>query len=250
MKIVTDTNKFYDLGADIALLQRIRQEPITPTFISLRELTTTGRLNEDEEKVRSAIQAMLVFENNIILEPPFLYLGKIYKGELLVSIDNPTPDLVISKMIASGEKIIPGKEGDYYEFVKARRVEMKKLPDLFNSEAARIQEMIKGNERQRLAENTLKLTVGFICECIDREFEEEFNFEGLDSTKFELLLLVLDLYFKKLETGQMKFKQNDLYDFAILAYVQPGDKFWTSDGRWLTMIRELGMDSYLYTPPS
>ena len=44
----------------------------------------------------------------------------------------------------------------------------------------------------------------------------------------------------------MKIKDNDWFDFSILAYVQPGDKYWTNDRKWLRLIKEAGCEEYLY----
>lgn len=44
----------------------------------------------------------------------------------------------------------------------------------------------------------------------------------------------------------MKIQANDWYDFAILTYVQPGDKYWTREKRWLKLITEAGCSEYLY----
>jgi len=45
----------------------------------------------------------------------------------------------------------------------------------------------------------------------------------------------------------MKVQANDWYDFAILAYVQPGDKYWTREKRWINLINDAGCGHYLIT---
>ncbi len=57
----------------------------------------------------------------------------------------------------------------------------------------------------------------------------------------------LDVYFKTIETTKMKMQSNDWYDFSIMAYVQPGDKYWTHDKWWVRLIHEAGCEGYLYT---
>jgi hypothetical protein len=44
----------------------------------------------------------------------------------------------------------------------------------------------------------------------------------------------------------MKIKDNDWFDFSILAYVQPGDKYWSNDKKWKILIKDAGCEKYLY----
>jgi hypothetical protein len=249
MKIVIDTNKLYDLGSNELLLHKVSQEPITPTFVSLRELTTTGNLLAKPTEVRDACRAMLRYEDKLITEPPFLYLAKLYESKSLDGINPPPHDLVIARMLAAGETIAPGQEDKFYEFVKERRAELQKGADIFNHNAIGIRERIGENKRQHLAIDSLQLTAEFIQFCVSEATNKHSDLAGYTSEKFELLLVVLDQFFKKIETSPMSYKPNDLYDFALLAYVQPGDKLWTSDGRWVGLIKEVGLERYLYSPP-
>lgn len=45
---------------------------------------------------------------------------------------------------------------------------------------------------------------------------------------------------------QMNMKGNDWYDLYILSYVQPNDKYWTLERRWLNLIRTAGCENYLF----
>lgn len=44
----------------------------------------------------------------------------------------------------------------------------------------------------------------------------------------------------------MKANDSDWFDFAILGYVQPGDKLWTYDKKWINLIKNAGCAEYLY----
>jgi hypothetical protein len=50
----------------------------------------------------------------------------------------------------------------------------------------------------------------------------------------------------RLETSKMKIQANDWFDFAMLAYVQPGDKYFTYEKRWNRLIEEAGCGDYLF----
>lgn len=67
----------------------------------------------------------------------------------------------------------------------------------------------------------------------------------MDFTKIELLIRTLDLFFKRLEVGELKATTNDIVDFLILSYVQPGDQFVTNDKKWKKLITDAGCSKYL-----
>ena len=64
----------------------------------------------------------------------------------------------------------------------------------------------------------------------------------------ELLVKTMDYFFKELELSQQKMKPNDLADLSMLAYVQPGDQFWTNEKQWVRMITNAGCGDYLFKP--
>lgn len=66
--------------------------------------------------------------------------------------------------------------------------------------------------------------------------------------KIELLMRTLDHLNKTLVTSKMKFEENDWFDLSILGYVQPGDKYWTKEKKWIRLIKEAGCEEYLFKP--
>ncbi|MBL0281926.1 MAG: hypothetical protein IPQ11_16530 [Bacteroidetes bacterium] len=48
---------------------------------------------------------------------------------------------------------------------------------------------------------------------------------------------------------RMKADRNDENDLQNMIYVQPGDLYWTLEKRWLSIIREIKLDKYLYQEP-
>ena len=76
----------------------------------------------------------------------------------------------------------------------------------------------------------------------------DFDLKRVPLHDYELLVLVMDCFFKKLETGELKWQRNDLFDLFNLAYVRRGDKYWTNEKRWIQIIKTAGCDGYLYNP--
>ena len=77
--------------------------------------------------------------------------------------------------------------------------------------------------------------------------ENKYNLYDFEFDNIELFWKSLDYYFKELELSGMKMQPNDWYDFSQLAYVQPGDMFWTEEKRWKRIIMEVGMESVLFS---
>ncbi|MFW6351554.1 MAG: hypothetical protein ACOC2E_04145, partial [Bacteroidota bacterium] len=57
---------------------------------------------------------------------------------------------------------------------------------------------------------------------------------------------VLKIFFNDMELGAVKLQPNDWYDLFLLTYVQPGNKIWTKEKRWIRYIQRAGMGSYLF----
>lgn len=67
--------------------------------------------------------------------------------------------------------------------------------------------------------------------------------------KFELHEKVGARYMRNMYLTRMKADRNDENDLQNMIYVQPGDLYWTLEKRWLSIIREIKLDKYLYQEP-
>jgi hypothetical protein len=248
VNIITDTNIWYSLGRDNALLEKVRGLPITPSFVNLRELTKTGAMVEREESVRAAIQAMLQFRGRFILEPPFIHLAKLCKEFLFDGEKACEHEFAIAEIFAAGGQIAPEHMHDFQAILDEKNEVFQGSADLFNIKAELIRSTKTKGENK--ADDSIDYTADFINFCVAKSTDGRVDLEGCQLVNFELLLVTLDHFFNKMETSPMKFKGNDWYDFTQLAYVQPSDKFWTLEQRWLTMINDAGMGDYLFSPDS
>lgn len=248
MKIITDTNIWYNLGRDDSLLEKVKDLPITPSFVNLRELTKTGAMVEREESVRAAIQVMLLFRDRLVLEPPFIHLVKLCKEYSFDGAKACENEFAIAERFAAGGRIAPEHMHDFQAILDEKNDVFQGSADIFNTQAERIRSTkSKGVNK---ADNSIEYTADFINFCVVKSTDGRVNLEGCQLSNFELFLVTLDHFFNKMETIPMKFKGNDWYDFTQLAYVQPGDKFWTLEQRWITMINDAGMGDYLFSPGS
>lgn len=245
MKIIADTNIWYGLGQDESLFETVKNEPIFPTFANIHELSKSENLIDKEDLSRSAIRMLFKFKHNAIYEPPFIYLAKLkqkYEYDMISEIGHW---LDFTSKFAKGYSIDPEKKDEFRQEILVGRKNLEQVAELFNIEAENIRNRILDKKAHKKID-TYQITADFINLCVVKSTKESVNIDGFDLDKIELLVKTLDHFFKTLETSKMKVQANDWYDFAILAYVKPGDKYWTREKRWINLITDSGCGNYLY----
>lgn len=244
MKIIADTNIWYGLGQDKKLFEKVSKDAISPTFANIHELSKSGNLLDKEELSRSAIQMLFKFKENTIYEPPFIYLARLkqdYEYDIVLEIGQW---LEFTSKFAKGHSINPEKKEFFKQEILAGRKNLEEVAKFFNDEAENIRTRIL-NKKAHKKIDTYQITADFINFCVEQSTKGKVNLDGFNLDNIELLVKTLDRFFKTLETSHMKVQANDWYDFAILTYVQPGDKYWTREKRWINLINEAGCGHYL-----
>ena len=245
MKIIADTNIWYGLGQEENLFEKVKSEPIAPTFANIHELSKSENLIDKEDLSRNAIRMLFKFKENTIYEPPFIFLAKLkqkYEYDINLEIGHW---LEFTSKFAEGHGISPDKKEEFKKEILVGRKNLEQVAELFNNEAENIRERIL-NKKSHKKNNTYQITAEFINFCVSQSTRGKVNIDGFELDNIELLIKTLDHFFKTLETSKMKVQANDWYDFAILAYVQPGDKYWTRENRWKNLIAEAGCGHYLF----
>lgn len=244
MKIIADTNIWYGLGQDKKMFEKVRKYFICPTFANIHELSKSENLLDKEELSRSAIQILFKFKENTIYEPPFIYLARLkqdYEYDIVLEIGQW---LEFTSKFAKGHSINPEKKEFFKQEILAGRKNLEEVAKYFNDEAENIRTRIL-NKKAHKKIDTYQITAEFINFCVEQSTKGKVNLDGFNLDNIELLVKTLDRFFKTLETSHMKVQANDWYDFAILTYVQPGDKYWTREKRWINLINEAGCGHYL-----
>lgn len=245
MKIVADTHIWYYMGDDEDLFKRVKSCHIAPTYINIFELSKSENLIDKEEYSRAAIRKLFAFRQNAMLEPPFIYLAKMHNNFHYDAGKEVGHWLEFTEKFAQGESIELDKRAFFRQRVAEIRTDLITGSDFLNTEAERIRQK-NIDKKQHKKIDTIDITARFINFCVEATTEKKYNIYGMDIKNIELLIKTLDHFFKTLETSKMKFQPNDWFDFAILAYVQPGDKFWTKEKRWINLIKDAGCSEYLF----
>ena len=246
-RIVADTNIWYYLGDNEYLFGELKKQ-LAPTYVTLWELCHTGRLISNPLKVRNACRKMLEAQKNMIFEQPLRYLikscnKKKFKPNTIQEICSLLKD---SSRIAKGAIIANDKKNDFHKYILDEKQGLKDIKESMDELALRCKSKIKNKGKHRKA-YSLPIIIDYLNFLAKQATNGKYNLKTLPFRNYELLVCVMDLFYKKLETGSTVWKENDLNDLFILAYVRRGDKYWTKDRKWMDLIKEAGCEEYLYT---
>lgn len=245
MKIIADTNIWYGLGQEEELFEKVKNENICPTFVNIHELSKSENLIDKEHLSRAAIRKLFHYKEKAIFQPPFIYVAQLHQKYQYDVMKEIGYWLEFTSRFAKGHSIAEDKVEDFRAEIEHGRKSLKDVADVFNEEAEQIRGRITNKKDHRKIE-TYQITAEFINHFVKKTTNDNCNIDGFELNNIELLIKTLDHFFKTLETSHMKIQANDWYDFAILSYVQPGDKYWTREKRWLKLITEAGCGEYLY----
>ncbi len=247
MEIICDTNIWYGLGngfIDLGLIGKGNK--LIATFNNIDEFSRTTNILDKPDETRNAIQSMFKHSGkHPIIEPPLFYLRKLsdenYSYE--ITVDDKAM-LSITEKIAKGHQIEVSKSEEYRNYSERRKANLQSVADIFNTESRRIKPNVKDKKKHR-KENSIELIRGMLSLFVDKQTGVGL-YSDFDFRQIELLENTIDYFFKELETGATVMTANDWYDLFIMAYVSPGRKYWTGDKKWIRLIKEAGMEKYLF----
>lgn len=246
--IVADTNIWYYLGNNEPLFLKLRGQ-LAPTYVPLWELCNTGVLKSDPLRVQNACRRILEAKKNMIYEQPLRYLIKScnrrkFKPNTILEIHGL---LETASRIARGATIAEDRGKDFYKHILERKQGLKAVKKSMDELAMRCKSKIKNKGKHRKA-YSLPIIIDYLNFLAKQATNGQSNLRKLPLRNYELLIYVMDLFYKKLETGSSVWKENDLNDLFILAYVRRGDKYWTKDQKWIDLIKEACCEEYLFNP--
>jgi hypothetical protein len=244
-RIIPDTNVLYKLGSDDRLFNHVKNN-LYPTYVNLWELTNTGSLVSKFSVVRCAIQKMLLCKDSLLLVEPLKYLIEFSnKNCTLGRREYAKQLLLVARKISDGATIKEELQSEFELYLNEAKEEMKNVEIKINEMAVECKKKIKNNQRHRKI-----LSLPIVYQLVDSWAVTatcgQLKLKKSILSTNELFFKVLDNYFKCLEVGEYKWKRNDLFDLFNMAYVRKGDKYWTHEKKWLTLIKKAGCEQYLY----
>jgi len=248
LKIIGDTSVWYNLGEGKISIDKSDAEQLVGNYLVVSELVYTKRMEEDFPKVKCAINALMEAPE-IIWHVPF---------EHILLLEFPDRQVRFSEnAVMSFEflrRIYRGWKPDYetMQYLKISSVAIsankKNSSNSVNQLLVDIRGKIK-SKTKHLNGSNIESNRKWVLSLISQYGKSEVS--SLSETtwkQIEFFTGILDLYFRKLETEKgMKFRANDWFDFLMMIYVQPGDKFWTSETKWCSLVKDNSiLEKYFY----
>jgi hypothetical protein len=189
----------------------------------------------------SAIKTLMRMPAIMLYDNPIKYITSIGLNKEMSGSILQQPLYRISAEIANGNILIsPLVE----EYAKQRNDLFAKLCDILNTEAAIAKTKIQS--KSVYASSRTVMSNRFVVELIIKSVDKGELHESFKWNSIELFENVLNKYMLNMETENLTLKPNDIYDIFQLAYVQPGDMFWTYDNKLKKKIISCGMKEYLF----
>lgn len=248
MWIVCDTNVWYDVAAGkLGLHEGITY--IIPITV-IEELILTPKLEHNPEFVKEAIRATMKkgepSKNKIInyVEPFQYFLTVDSNGIYTPKTDRTKAFLYYSEAYANNE-ISKAELKSLKEYGNERKSRYKEFANIINKNALLASAKITDKKEHESIDDTIrnrKLINNWVKHLTGYKLRLDFKWDMV-----ELFMNVLNVYFRNIELGKNKMTKNDVIDLFNLIYVLPGQLYWTQDDKWLRLIRQAGMEKYIFS---
>lgn len=249
-RIITDTNIWYYIGANDELFEKTKKMNLTPNFINLEELTHTENLVfKQKENIRKGIQRIMYHQKNVIFEPPYIKVAQLINKFPFDTVKLLRTLLKVSRQIANGGVIDESLNNDFISQLRINKKPKQETTDSLNKRAVEIRGRLSTPEsrKKHMEEDSIPYTSNWLNNMVLLSTDNKCNIENLELDQVELYIHSLDRFLKEVETGQIdEIKVNDWFDIELLAYVRPGDKYWTKEKRWKGIIERAGCGHYLF----
>lgn len=245
-KVICDTNIWYGIGNGTLKKSDYSNDKLLLTLISIIEVGTTYNLLDMMDDARKAIQAMIKLNDGIIEEQPFVYLANLAGCKIQYDTRKEHGSILDgTQAIANGHDIQEERRSDFKKWLDEMEMPLNKFADFTNDKLLEIRTKIE-NKKEHAKEETTQGNRALIAQWTEMSTQGKGNLNNLDWSQVELFENTMTSFFKEMElTGNMKFQPNDFFDLMNLVYVQPGDKYFTLEKRWVTRIKNAGMEKYL-----
>ena len=250
-RIICDTMIWYYLSQNKIQMPDPAEYKLVCTHLSLTELAFTPNNFKNLEEIQNAIRNILSIESDFLLHYPYDHARSLidpnwnreYNIEedlvmafIRVLLNHPKEGLIdnqFKKQLADISTKRVKNSTEWAEFLNKLYQPSKEISNILKRYPNK--ERDRDNFRKWFAFKLSQLS------------EETFTSEVIPWDKFELFEKVGTRYRRNMVMSKMKADRNDENDLDNMIYVQPGEKYWTAEKRWKSIINEVGLREYLYT---
>lgn len=248
-KIICDTNIWFNLCVGVISPKVIGRNPLVFTQHCLQEILTNPSLVDDHERFVSICKTIIKYSNKYLLKSPLEYLLDIKvdiseRQEIIKQIKKYAYN---GNMYRSNSLIKTQRKNtiNYFEN-QSKNSFIKNL----NSQLILIKKNIndKNQKNKRRSLSLIEQRKQFVSSLCDNFTDSKgIARHPILWDNFLFFSTLIDEYFKKLETGEIvSVTIQDMDDLFHLAYITPKTKFWTYDKKWIWMVRDCGLEDFLF----
>ena len=241
--VICDSNIFYHIASgkfSVPNAELIAPRTVVYELINKRQLAT------NPEQHRLVLKGLIESAEVCYHLDPFLHIAdvlglEITSDRLIASINDFTEAFNALEDFVTGDAIDGSKIIEFYTWIDSNSKPGESLIAAINSHVVSIKSCTKIDRTRHLAD-----THTLISRLLSEKTGIDILSKDIDWKRIELFVHVTDLYLYELSRKSRKAVFTDLTDWFNLAYIQPGEMYWTDDHRWLHLVQHSGMGPYLY----
>lgn len=249
-RIICDTMIWYGLSKNQLQVPDPTKYTLVCTYLSLMELAFSPNNLTKLSEVQDTIRVILKLKPEIILQYPWDHaLSLIHENfDKEIEIEsNLTLSFLRILLNHPKEGLIPNSFKEKLQEISSIRKKNNGewadfLNDLNNLDNEVKRALIKYTDRKS---HLLDFKKWIIHNLNKREFDA-YSIESIPWEQFEFYASIGASYMRNMMFSRMKADGNDENDMINMIYVQPGDKYWTLERRWLNLSKEANMTRYIY----
>lgn len=253
--VVCDTNIWYDLNSD-EFSSFSDSTNLIATMLSAFELLTSEKLFFNFNEVKKACSAIIHLSTDFISETPMTHLGKFQTANNAQILNSNIFNELQALCELDAQEIFSSEE--IQELCIKKRKDLKKyFVDPFSEFYVEPKKVISVNKKESksiIKTKSFKTNgIKEIKQKILNEYNQYFpnnvveNVDNFCWDDIELYVHTRYCWSNKLKFEEtMKISSNDLIDLLNLIYVKKDWLYWTKEAKWINIIKEAGMEKYLF----
>lgn len=243
---------WYELSKNNLQVPDPKKYTLVCTYLSLMELAFSPNNFKNLSEVQEAVRHIFVVKPEIILDYPTDHAKSLIDNDfhlkheiesdltlafLRVLLNHPKEGLISNSFKDQLENISNTRKNNMAEWAEF-------MNELYQDDTDIRRALKKYSQKDS---DVVYFKKWFLHRLNDFE-EDKYSSEKMPWELFEFYISIGAHYMRTMKLSRMKADGNDENDLRNMIYVQPRDKYWTLEKKWLTFAREAKMSQYLYHP--
>lgn len=241
---------WYELSKNRIQIPDPNQYILVCTYLSLMELAFSPNNLKNLSEVQEAIRLILKVKPEIIMANPWDHAKFLIDDDFQHEHEiesNITLAFLRILLNHPKEGLIPNSFKHHLENISTiRKKNMAEWAEFINKLYQNDAELRTAFKKYSQKDSDLLYFKKWFLYRLNVFEEDKFSFDKMPWKLFEFYTSIGAYYMRTMKLSRMKADGNDENDLRNMIYVQPGDKYWTLEKKWLTFAREAKMSHYLY----